>query len=386
MTNQEFGPNDNSNVRRKLPHAGGSNVPPEVRERPVHEFDNTPLDEAERMGYLEAPDAVPENLTKEEMDAVREYRARKAAETHETRGMSGKTKGTIAGLAAAAVAVGAFGASKVFGGNSDNEGAPNADPTRPTASAPVVPGVPSETEPIDPFSPKAPSASETAPVTITEAQAKSYLELSPDEFDSLPRDQRLAAVHILLSTSKNYQENYVGDNDYDLINFNPIDKALSNNDGQSILNQFRYARQLVYAQKQNPADNFDFSINKLNAKHAISAPYYYTMQDEIYPKDVRTMSEFIDNPGLKNVFFNKVSYKIVSTSPLANGTDREGNPIQYKDLVYNVSYVDPETNKPVTDQQSNRFVYTPYPDPENPGKTAYIWQVERDIPTPETTS
>ncbi len=132
VTSREQG--GSSVTEQNFPHSGGRNVPEELREQPVREFDKTSMEEAIEMGYLGVPTSP--SVIPEAQPAISEVKP-----TPEKK----KRKGLIIGLSAGAAGA-VIAASAIIGINASNstetEDAPEADPKATTEVAPDPETVP----------------------------------------------------------------------------------------------------------------------------------------------------------------------------------------------------------------------------------------------------
>ncbi|UTX51363.1 hypothetical protein KI440_00120 [Candidatus Saccharibacteria bacterium TM7i] len=131
VTSREQG--GSSVTEQTMPHSGGRNVPEQLREQPVREFDNTSLGEALDQGYLEVPTSpspIPE--------------AQPAVTAPEKKKRNKLLIGASAGLAGVAIV-----AASVIGINAANSNTSGEDPEGPKADPKGTTEVTPEPKPVE---------------------------------------------------------------------------------------------------------------------------------------------------------------------------------------------------------------------------------------------
>lgn len=264
---------ENQKTTTGIPHAGGENVPEDVRERPVVEY-STPLDEAYRQGLLNTdPEqpfegfeaAAPQAGEKAGFD-LKSAQLRDSHTEAPKKSKKGLIIGGVASLAVAGVAV--FGVNALA-----NKNETPTEPTNPDATAPVTPGetqaptnapttpevTPSPTDIPTTFEPT-PSATE-APSTPTETEkgseytASELREMPLNDYLALSAAEREPLVKSMLSYALEWQEGDFGahwDGDTsELYKYNPLEVASENNTAEEIAMQYLYLMQLALTQTED---------------------------------------------------------------------------------------------------------------------------------------
>lgn len=186
MSDRDPGTPQNQNQPYKTPHSGQL-APGEGREVPSgREYDNTPLDEADRLNLIRTPLDTSDlgELTDDELEALRVHRAKRAKS-----GEHSKARRIIAGVLGGAVLLGGvgYGISKARSGN-DGAG------PRPVATGPAVAGGTPSTNPS-----KAPTAGESTPVDPEQRAS----EAAQSEHDKLVSERKPFYENPITSVSLN---------------------------------------------------------------------------------------------------------------------------------------------------------------------------------------
>jgi len=286
--------------------------------------------------------------------------------THETRSavypdskeskMGRKGQMLVAGTILAGVAIAGVGGAKWAESNSNEVPEYGGEPTieAPVTSAPVEQ---------EPTAEPSTEVGQDDPTNIpeeeppVESSAIERLEtMSFEEFDVLNRQEQL----IFVADRLDEINGYVGYGE-ELENYNPVDIADINNNGNEIIQQWLYAKKAALLQ----VDMTDLvSLDKSAAKKMLTGPYYYT-NDQVTESYSRSF-ETIDAAG--NMIDLTDEYTATSTSELQTGVDRDGNPIQYRDISYFSS------NGWAYD---GRFVFTEFTNQK--GERQGIWQVQQMV-------
>lgn len=291
---------ENQKTTTGIPHAGGENVPEDVRERPVVEY-STPLDEAYRQGLLNTDPEQPF----EGFEAAAPQAGEKAGfdlksaqlrDSHtEAPKKSKKLLYCLIGAGAAVAA--AVGIGMGVSGSNKNE-APT-EPTNPDATAPATPGetqaptvaptasevTPSPTDIPTTFEPT-PSATE-APSTPAETEkgseytASELREMPLNDYLALSAAEREPLITAMLEQSVDWAgsfgEDWQGDTS-DLYKYNPLDIASEDNSAKEIAMQHLYWMQLGLMQTEDldTSGTFDPDVATKALAGGFTQPGYVT--------------------------------------------------------------------------------------------------------------
>lgn len=296
---------ENHETTTGTPHPGGENVPEEVRERPVVEY-NTSLDEAYRQGLLntdpEDPfkgfEAAPPQAGEKAGFDQKSSQVRNSYVEAPKKSKKGLIIGGVASLAVAGVAV--FGVNALA-----NKDVTPTEPTNPDATAPVAPGetqaptdtpttpevTPSPTDIPTTFEPT-PSATE-APSTPSETEqgseytASELREMPLNDYLALSATEREPLVTAMLEQSKDWSgefgESFIANEETDrpisdLYKFNPLDIASEDNSAKEIAMQHLHWMQLALMQTEDldTSGTFDPDIATKALAGGFTQPGYVT--------------------------------------------------------------------------------------------------------------
>ncbi len=175
-----------------------------------------------------------------------------------------------------------------------------------------------------------PSSSPTSIPIETQPPQQSAVErltgISLVEFQALDRQEQLILVWEMLRESKKIPQHFGNANDM-LFEFNPYDIASIENGGNEIVQQFWYLKQLALNQT---GDQFKHDLDQELAQKSLAGAYYYT--EGVRTNDYLLYSDVV--AGLSERTYNANRYTVTNTGELQQGTDRDGNPLQYRDITY----------------------------------------------------
>jgi hypothetical protein len=202
--------------------------------------------------------------------------------------------------------------------------------------------LPSQSPTASPTAEVSPSPSATPEKAPTQQEvdqyaswAEKYSGMGVDEFDALPRAERLAYAQYLMdyTVAHNvynamYNDEYSNNGNYKIT---PT-LASPSDTGEQIINNNMYHDQLSHLQLQEPADTP--TLNKEKAEEAMSAVYYDVGKNKVVSN---AYSDSVDKLGTKlDVIIPTLT--ALHTSELLNGHDSEGNKVQYKIIKIHDNY------------------------------------------------
>lgn len=338
----------NNGQDTNVPHSGKSGI-----EKPVFDFGDMTIQEAIDKGLIDAhvdPETgeqtfVPHTIA-DYTDPKKAPRTPEFTPLHETKTeeiKKGVSKKLVAGLAAGAVGTAAAigGAVALFRPKEDVSAVPAPQPS---VSAPQTPGVappPAETSAPAPVETPKPTSSPEA--TSGDALIEKYRALSVEEFNKLPRSERLKVVWDEYDAMWNkgratsyFSQDVVGGKM--LGEYNPTLVASASNSGEEIIGQSFYAEQTIFAQ-EDPSTIEDSTLGeplvKDTARKMISGYSYYVESPDgtTIPAAVGRINELIDSRDTTGQM-KFPSVTIEKTSDLKEEADKEGNRIKYKEVLW----------------------------------------------------
>lgn len=270
----------------------------------------------------------------------------------------------IIGTVAAAAAI-AVGISRMNSGKDSSKlgnqpvAAASATPTAATSAVPTSSATPETTPSATATPEKAPTQQE---VDAYASWAEKYAEMGVDEFEALPRDERLAYAQYLMdyTVSRNvynatYNSKYSNNGDYKIT---PT-VASPEDTGEKIFLNLEYHKQLSILQLEEKANSP--TLDKVKAQDALSA-VYYDVGNKIVSNAYKDDVKWIDNPSqIRPAVQNPHTNDILHTSKLLTGHDSQGNEAQYK--IVTVRYNSDDPNDPSAGKkQYAEVVYDTFPD------------------------
>ncbi|MDQ0728841.1 hypothetical protein [Microbacterium sp. W4I20] len=231
----------------------------------------------------------------------------------------------------------------------------------------------SEPEPVEELrTPSTPAAEEQPSAEELEIRAirdriKELKAIPAAEFKFLDRADRLLYLGDVLRPEYDEISQRHADGEY-ITAYNPLKVAAVDNSAASIVHQYEYVQRALFLQRagDGTTENFDFDA----AQKAVSA-YYYMSGDSLvvsneYNAVLETMSPLTTITRIIN------SWTGEEFGPVTAGTDKDGNPVQYKDIL-------------VTDHNGvheiKRFIFSTFVDWK--GQDRAVWQFLAGT-TPET--
>lgn len=230
---------------------------------------------------------------------------------------------TIAGVAVAAVLVSCASGAASTRSVATAKATPSATSTAPEATA-------------SPTKTAAPTANPEAAALV-----EAYKSLPINEFNALPREQRLKVVWDTYNTMGrdgdlgDYMKTILPGGTKAMYDYNPTQTLASTADnGQLIIDQYLFASQAAAAQKKDITSFGDGPLDFNHAQQLLSGVTY-----EVGAKDkspdyriaVETMKENVNAANLTG----SESFLALDTSVLKKGVDADGQPIEYKNVLLN---------------------------------------------------
>ena len=247
-----------------------------------------------------------------------------------------------------------------------------------TVSAKIVPKAPVTTSAPNGAGVMAPSP-EAAPTPVAAettspegaALVAAYETLPIDQFNELPRDQRLKVVYDIYNTiGQGYLTEYMGEVLSDgkaIYDHNPaVQQAYPTDNGALIVAQNGFANSAAAAYKQNYTVPGGGPINLNGAEQLMSGVTYNVGEKDTtgqYKEMVSILTQNVNAQKLPNM----AGIIALDTSPLQTGVDKEGKSIQYKDVLV-TAYGNTE---------KTREVFTTFPDKD--GVPRSMWLVESSV-------
>lgn len=305
----------------KTPHAGSSNVPEEVRERPLPQYEtDSPLD-----ANTEVPTS-PTQLVNEELG---EQKTVTPVEKKKSK------RGLMIGIgsAAAAVAVAAGAAFTVNAMNSNNQSEVPAMPIDPA-------GVENE-EPVP-----------ADPEIIAQMKA-----LSAEQFAELSQtDEQLPYVYYRIEANLDNHENLVAGWSNERPTWTEPSREM---DAQAILDNVLYV--IDDAELSVDMSTGVKLLDKTEAKKKLYGAFYDAPNTDIMSDYFWAVRDEIDER--ENTFLTDNSWEAISSTELQTGNDLANNPIEYKDITFTAE----DGNEYI-----GRFVYKDITSVDDEEKSAWL--------------
>lgn len=281
----------------------------------------------------------------------------------------------------------------------DESGPTNTSETSNSEPAPETSensSIPETSQPSTEEEPAAETPSDAEAVDVPANPRSLLLDTEPEVFNSLPREQRLMALTVLIksaeepptdfshidNTSFVSEANEYDKTDIDISDFNPYLIGSENNSDQEIVNQFRWGLEMIYSvyQSGRGSEN-NYYVDKDLSEKAAALPFYYTKKDsaDFYMSHYSQILDILERSGdqeLNTGYINE-RYTVLDSSENKVVEDATGKEVISRIIKFRVDYKD-ANNKPREGVESDILTYqfncTEIPDPENPEKTLFIWQ------------
>jgi len=309
----------------KTPHAGSSNVPEEVRERPLPQYEtDSPLD-----ANTKVPTS-PTQLVKEELG---EQKTVTPVEKKKSK------RGLMIGIggAAAAVAVAAGAVFTVNAMNSNNQS--------------EVPAMP-----IDPAGVENEEPAPEDPEVIAAMDA-----LDQASFEALPQEEQLMYVDYRIHANTDYYNSLIETKGKE--NSSVWTEPSRDMSGSEILGNVNYVRD---ASGLSIDDSGYKLLDKDEAVKMLYGAYYNNPTSDLMSDQFYLDRDYINNNNTTERFVTDDIWEEVSSTELQTGKDLAGNPIEYKDVVFTTE----------NDQKlAGRFVYKEFTSIDGDEKGAWLLEV-----------
>lgn len=347
MTPQEQTPKATIN-QDELAHSGDLGL-----EQPVIDLDK-PLFDAHKDGQVTVPNNVEQGF-----EAERKIQAERANREAEQNKFLAFLKKPIGKAAVAGAGLGLAAAGVAIANNQSSDTPHEARPSATSAPAPGETQAPVETKPAESplasptnLGPLETAKPSTSPEIETRYSVAELKAMSVEQFNELPRNERMVLIHHMLEKAQEVSL-YYGEDTY---KYNPLEVASEKNTAQEIVKQLQFEAHMIFHQGASEQAD-DTRLDKVAAQKALSGMLYETSGNtSAYFTMATTTIENAKNTGAVPDRYDNAQ----EIAPPQTTIDQDGKEVTYR----TISFTD-QTNMPHT----AKVVYTPI------GNGKGIWQL-----------